>query len=177
MTWSCDSCICISSIPSTEVIGLKFLSGSFGVKGVKSWQKCSNLSILRSALISCDLCITCICISLTSQTWHGVRGQPGITCDHWVKSWFCPWWPLRLQWTFYMTLVNRSKVKKAICGSASVTTTCLVTIWSTKYIISPAELNLHAFNYVLFQYYLYISKKLWFSLLTCMIKLINNAFF
>ena len=36
MVWSCDSCLLISWIPSTKVMGLEIHLGSFGVTGVKS---------------------------------------------------------------------------------------------------------------------------------------------
>ena len=36
MVWSCDSCLLISKIPSTKVMGLEIHPGSFRIRGVKS---------------------------------------------------------------------------------------------------------------------------------------------
>ena len=58
MLWSCDLCILISYIPSTEVMGLEIQSESFGVTGFKrSFSPRNAISPSDYMVWSLDSCI------------------------------------------------------------------------------------------------------------------------
>ena len=80
MLWSCDSCILISYIPSTKVMGLEIQSGSFGVTGVKGHfhQKCYFSFRLHGMVIG----LMHIHQLDTLYKSYGSRNSPGVIWGH-----------------------------------------------------------------------------------------------
>ena len=98
--WSCDSCTCISFIPSTKVMGLKIHPGSFGVTGVKKVIFTKNATSPTNYRVwSCD---SCTYISLTPSTKvMGLKIHPGSFGVTGVKRLFSLKTLLLLQFTGY----------------------------------------------------------------------------